>query len=574
MFNSFIIILKKFYLFLYCMFLAFSTVNAKGAIYTYGFDVQLTWKESIPANNAKTNVRKLPLTFLEDFSSEGYAANYWNVSVGSESRWNIYSFIGFPRPSMIYTSPGGTYQDIFTSPYLDATDADEVFLSFSLMPGFSCSGYTENDHFKVEVFDGTEWQTIHDFAPVLQYTLFKYYQFDISNVAANKQIRIRFNACGENSPNSTLLWGLDNINVFTPDNSVVVSAPLRLTAHKADDGTVHINWADPGNVATLSYSDTDEPILAIGNEGVPFIAGVKFDTQDLFGYFDYTMVSISAFIRNEGAPLPTLKLAVFQGGKRIVDQPIPSFEINSWNTFVLDDPIVFSQDITAPLYFGIEIVTHDASDFPLALGYGDDMNGNYPFLGRADLYSEDGGQTWGKLTEFGLFGSILIKANLVYDNNALPQERLMGYILYRDDENLLGMGPYGTSYTVNLNHWTDLDPPASDLTCYKVAAYYDMQQESEQIKYCLGQSNEFVIEATAKPAEGGNITGAGTYPIFATAELTAIPNTGYVFVNWTENEVEVSNKVSYSFIVTENRKLTANFKLGKNINETAKLVVQ
>ena len=43
--------------------------------------------------------------------------------------------------------------------------------------------------------------------------------------------------------------------------------------------------------------------------------------------------------------------------------------------------------------------------------------------------------------------------------------------------------------------------------------------------------------------------------------MTATANTGYTFINWTENGDEVSADASYSFIVVSNRNLVANFTL-------------
>ena len=73
--------------------------------------------------------------------------------------------------------------------------------------------------------------------------------------------------------------------------------------------------------------------------------------------------------------------------------------------------------------------------------------------------------------------------------------------------------------------------------------------------------NSYTIAATANPTEGGTVTGAGTYNQGATASLTATANDGYTFVNWTENGTQVSTEANYSFIVTENRTLVANFDL-------------
>jgi len=45
--------------------------------------------------------------------------------------------------------------------------------------------------------------------------------------------------------------------------------------------------------------------------------------------------------------------------------------------------------------------------------------------------------------------------------------------------------------------------------------------------------NTYMISATANDDDFGSVTGGGEYDHFATATLTASPNTGYHFVNWT-----------------------------------------
>ena len=70
------------------------------------------------------------------------------------------------------------------------------------------------------------------------------------------------------------------------------------------------------------------------------------------------------------------------------------------------------------------------------------------------------------------------------------------------------------------------------------------------------------ITATANPVEGGTISGPGIFNCGETVTLTAIPNTGYTFINWTENGEVVSTEAIYSFTVTGNRSLVANFMEG------------
>lgn len=61
-------------------------------------------------------------------------------------------------------------------------------------------------------------------------------------------------------------------------------------------------------------------------------------------------------------------------------------------------------------------------------------------------------------------------------------------------------------------------------------------------------------------ADNGTVDGnAGTYENGATATLTAKPNTGYKFVSWTKEGTVVSTDATYTFTVTEDVTLVANF---------------
>ena len=82
-------------------------------------------------------------------------------------------------------------------------------------------------------------------------------------------------------------------------------------------------------------------------------------------------------------------------------------------------------------------------------------------------------------------------------------------------------------------------------------------------------TNTFEITATASPAEGGTITGAGEFYYGAQCSLTATPNENYIFLYWTENGVTVSTDVNYTFIVTGDRSLVANFIRVYNITASA-----
>jgi hypothetical protein len=67
------------------------------------------------------------------------------------------------------------------------------------------------------------------------------------------------------------------------------------------------------------------------------------------------------------------------------------------------------------------------------------------------------------------------------------------------------------------------------------------------------------INASAWPTNTGILSGAGSYELGATASLTAAATFGYDFASWTENGTVVETLPTYSFMVTGNRTLVANF---------------
>ena len=69
----------------------------------------------------------------------------------------------------------------------------------------------------------------------------------------------------------------------------------------------------------------------------------------------------------------------------------------------------------------------------------------------------------------------------------------------------------------------------------------------------------YSIEAVSNPAEGGTITGIGTYDYYTQVTLTATANEGYTFYQWKENGNVISIENPISFVALFNRNLEACF---------------
>ncbi len=67
------------------------------------------------------------------------------------------------------------------------------------------------------------------------------------------------------------------------------------------------------------------------------------------------------------------------------------------------------------------------------------------------------------------------------------------------------------------------------------------------------------VDTSVSPTGGGSATGDGVYTNATTATVSATPNAGFKFVNWTENGTVVSTSASYTFTNIVNHSLLANF---------------
>ncbi|MBC7936374.1 MAG: DUF3494 domain-containing protein [Rhizobacter sp.] len=81
---------------------------------------------------------------------------------------------------------------------------------------------------------------------------------------------------------------------------------------------------------------------------------------------------------------------------------------------------------------------------------------------------------------------------------------------------------------------------------------------------------QFAVILSSSPSAGGTTTGSGSYTAGTSVNITASANTGYTFVNWTEGATIISTSSSYTFPLTANKTLVANFVINAyTLNVTA-----
>lgn len=124
-----------------------------------------------------------------------------------------------------------------------------------------------------------------------------------------------------------------------------------------------------------------------------------------------------------------------------------------------------------------------------------------------------------------------------------------------------GTYDYGTSQTMvatpdegyDFVNWTEGGAEVSTSPSYTFTVNADRTLKAN---YAI-KTYTIALESTT----GGTVSGNGTYDHGTSHTVTATPESDYNFINWTEGGTEVSTNPSYTFTVTSDRTLRANFDL-------------
>lgn len=81
----------------------------------------------------------------------------------------------------------------------------------------------------------------------------------------------------------------------------------------------------------------------------------------------------------------------------------------------------------------------------------------------------------------------------------------------------------------------------------------------------FAHESKFIVSIETNPKDAGTVTGAGLYDPDKEVSVSAIPNDGWKFVNWTKDDEIVSDKEDYTFIVSDDITLVANFEVYENV---------
>ena len=119
----------------------------------------------------------------------------------------------------------------------------------------------------------------------------------------------------------------------------------------------------------------------------------------------------------------------------------------------------------------------------------------------------------------------------------------------------------GASVTVTANpavgysftYWTESG------TIVSTAANYTFIISGNRILVANYANILYTVTVSANPVAGGTPSGGGTFNYGNSVTIKANPAVGYTFTNWTESGIIVSTTASYTFTISGNRILVANF---------------
>ena len=151
-------------------------------------------------------------------------------------------------------------------------------------------------------------------------------------------------------------------------------------------------------------------------------------------------------------------------------------------------------------------------------------------------------------------------ADYVWNFTTIPQLTLSSNPVLGGTTSGAGLFAQGSTVTVvatantgyTFFNWTDGATVASTSASYSFAM-------AGNKTLVANFTPKYVVTVLSNPLLGGTTTGGGTFNSGASVTVTAAPNAGFTFTNWTDGVNIVSSSLSYQFTISGNRSLVANY---------------
>lgn len=473
----------------------------------------------------KSNILKasVPDTYdmplFDDFSSNSLETNYWEVvkeyGDPTDAMWGVmqdYGLIGSSISYMVFSQQ--PYSGSLISRPLDATKAESVSLSFfmQMTPLNSVDQDLEKDSISVDISTdfGKTWKEIKAWSLKDIYAQYSYnvISLDISAETAGKIFQLRLRKHGQGV--AQYMMYVDNLRIEAGGSGS--KAPAGLTGTLGKDGkSLSLMWQNLSGAYQINYINDPSFInkYTIGNEGKELIAANKFEPEDLAAYkgkyLSGVQTTINYYSTEEEVKGIHASVVVFEDGKMVREQEIKDMTYNEALTVALDEPLLI--DGTKELMIGVKIFDYDEQQIPICYIISDKF-----VAGKSDLYSEDNGASWLKLSEFyneqgtpeqgyccwDITGCITDNPELT----PVAEGDLFAYNIYRDGEQL-------NEGVIDRLQTRFTDPEPTEDACYQVVGFfYDGTKSEASEQFCLddvtGIEHNIADNVTITRNEGDN----------------------------------------------------------------------
>ena len=315
----------------------------------------------------------------------------------------------------------------------------------------------------------------------------------------------------------------------TADVEVIYTgpAPTNLTATQSGANNAQLSWTAPASDdAVLKYGDGQPSGYSYG-ASYNFYWGQRFTPEQLSDYAGMAITSFQTYLHNNGSYTLLIYKEVSGELQQLLSKSFSYSGGGSWKTITLDTPLVIDY------CNGIIVALHNTTiEYPAPYM---EYNGS----GDAGLWSSNGtsfspidGVSW-------LFRTNITDGTYTYNvyRNGSQIANNVTQTSYTD-QNL----DYGTyEYTVSTNY------------------YGGVSGQSNVATITIEEPEMYSVTLSSDPAGAGTTSGEGEYAEGESVTVTATSNAGYIFEKWTENGSQVSTNPSYTFTITSDRNLVANF---------------
>jgi len=333
--------------------------------------------------------------------------------------------------------------------------------------------------------------------------------------------------------------GAMSLQSATTTANVHFAGPVPTNLQGTPSGSsANLTWNAPASETTILQYGTGSMVSAVGYSGnTGTYWAQRYPASTLAQYAGMAINKVSVYFYSAGSYTLYIYKGNETGTTELVQQKSYSNSGSGWKDITLTTPapVDYTQDLWVVMYAPSSI------NYPATFC-------SYSGSGVADArYISYSGDSWAQHTNTNT-GS----PNISWLMKTYMTDGTYTYRVYRNNS-AVATNVSGTTYTDN-------NLASGTYNYYVTTNYYGGESDaSNTVSVVIDGTQTYNITVSADPTAGGNVTGGGSYNSGQSCTVTASANTGYTFVNWTENGTQVSTSANYTFTVNGNRNLVAHF---------------